>query len=414
MSVQTAPIALSASAKPATAPVAVPSSIAPVASAQTGAYTARLHTALEAIAPLWRRFETDGAATAYQRLDWTGRVVDHLAGPMRAAPLVVELVETDTGRQVMLVPLARVRHRGYRVITWLDLGVCDYAAPLLAPGIDLTSEAMADAWSAIRKVLPRADLIRISRIPAEVQGRANPVASLERCRRMEMQASGVAIDGDAATLLDRLCRPSARKDMAKMRRRLDRQGEVTFVKASTAAEVDMIFDALVEQRRSRFSEMGRFDLLSRPDVEAFYRAGAHEGLSGGPARLFGLSVGGTWIAAAYGLVHAGTFHGILLTMAGGAWRNTSPGLHVVADSMTWARAAGLDYFDFTVGVMPYKEDFGVQTRDLDELVEVVTLRGLVVTQALRRSEQTKEWLRTHPEWYAKVQKARRWLRRKAL
>src|ERR1700712_4722438 len=77
MSVQTAPIALSASAKPATALVAVPSSIAPVASARAGAYTARLHTALEAIAPLWRRFETDGAATAYQRLDWTGRVVDH-------------------------------------------------------------------------------------------------------------------------------------------------------------------------------------------------------------------------------------------------------------------------------------------------------------------------------------------------
>jgi CelD/BcsL family acetyltransferase involved in cellulose biosynthesis len=272
---------------------------------------------------------------------------------------------------------------------------------------------MALVWRAVRAVLPRADLIRISRIPGSIQDRPNPLATLAQCRRMEMQASGVAIDGDPATLIDRLCRPGPRKDMAKMRRRLDRQGEVAFVKASTPAEVDAIFDALVEQRRTRFSEIGRFDLLSRPDVEAFYRAGALAGLNGGPARLFGLSVGGTWIAAAYGLVHAGTFHGLLLTMAGGQWRNTSPGLHVAADCMRWARAEGMDYFDFTVGVMPYKEDFGVQTRDLEELVEVASLRGRIVTTALSCSAGAKAWLGTHPEWYARIQKARRWVRRHA-
>lgn len=390
--------------------------IAPASAKSKGGvvYTARLHTSLSEVAALWRHFEAQGAATAYQRLEWASGVVEHLAGPMRAEPIFVEVSDARSGSPVMLVPLARIRHRGYRVITWLDLGVCDYAAPLLAPAVDIAPDSMKSVWAAIRAVLPRADLIRISRIPAEVQGRPNPFAALPSCRRMEMQASGVAIDGDPATLIERLCRSSTRKDMGKTRRRLERQGEVRLVKAATPTEVDMIFDALVEQRRTRFSEMGRFDLLSRPEVEALYRAAAHESLRGGPARLFGLSVGDTWIAGVFGLVHAATFHGVLLTVAGGPWRNASPGPHIIADTLQWARAEGLDYYDFTVGVMPYKADFGVHTRDLAELVEVVTLRGLVVTQALRRSEDAKTWLRTHPEWYAKLQNARRWLRRKAI
>lgn len=382
-------------------------------SARVGAYSARCHTSLAAVAPLWRSLEAEGKATAYQRLDWAGAVAEHLAGPMRAEPIFVEIVDADAGRPVLLVPLARIRHRGYRVVTWLDLGVCDYAAPLLAPGLDLTARQMAEIWAAIRRVLPRADLIRISRIPDRVGDRPNPIAAVPTCRRMTMQASGVAIDGDPATLLERLCRPSTRKDMGKLRRRLERIGDVALVTAGDPAEVDAIFDALVEQRRSRFAEIGRFNLLSRPEVEAFYRDGAHRGLAGGPVRLFGLSVGGEWIAAAYGLVHDGAFHGLLLTMAGGTWRNTSPGLHIIADTLQWARGDGLDYYDFTVGVMPYKTDFGVHTRDLSELVEVVSLRGFLVTQAQRRAEAAKTWLGTHPDWYARLQKARRWIRKKA-
>ncbi|GJE19044.1 GNAT family N-acetyltransferase [Methylobacterium marchantiae] len=383
----------------------------PTRAAMAGGYSARLHTDLATVSRLWIRLESDGTATAYQRLDWVTAIVERLSAASKAEPVIVELADAS-GRPVMLVPLARLRHRGYRVITWLDLGVCDYAAPILAPGIDLTADDMVLAWTAIRKVLPRADLIQISRIPDDVHGRPNPIATLPGCRRMDMQASGVDIDGDAETLLSRLCRPSTLKDMAKLRRRLERIGEVTFVEARHAGEIDCIFDALVDQRRTRFAEIGRFNLLSRPDVEAFYREAAHQGLIGGPVRLFGLAVNGEWIAAAFGLVHAGTFHGILLTMAGEAWRNTSPGLHIVAETLRWARAEGLNYFDFTVGVMPYKSDFGVQTRDLSELAEVATLRGYLVKQSLHGAEAAKLWLRNHPEWYTRAQNARRWLRRK--
>ena len=386
----------------------------PVRSAAAGGYTARLHTALPAIAPLWRRLERDGTATAYQRLDWAENLVAHLADAAKAEPLIVEVVEDASGQPVMLVPLARIRHRGYRVITWLDLDVCDYAAPILAPGIDLTAGQIEAAWTAIRKVLPAADLIRISRIPAEIRGRANPFARLGACRRMEMEASGVAIDGDPETLFDRLSNPSKAKNLAKLRRRLERSGTVRFVVATTPGEVDAIFDAMVAQRETRFSELGRVNLLARPEVKAFYRDGAMAGLSGGPARLAGLSVDGEWIAASYGLVHGGVLHGLILTMAGGPWRTASPGLHIVKEKMRWARAEGLDYFDFTVGTMPYKSDFGVQIRTLDELVEVVSLRGLAVIQATRGAAAAKTWLKGHPEWFGRAQKVRRWLRRKAV
>lgn len=72
------------------------------------------------------------------------------------------------------------------------------------------------------------------------------------------------------------------------------------MQATAPAEVEAIFEALVEQRWQRFAEMGRFDLLARPEVRDFYRAAALEGLAGGPARLFGLSVNDTWMATGYG------------------------------------------------------------------------------------------------------------------
>ena len=42
----------------------------------------------------------------------------------------------------------------------------------------------------------------------------------------------------------------------------------------------------------------------------------------------------------------------------------------------------------------------------------MTLRGHLVKRLIAGTEASKIWLRGHPEWFARAQKARRWLRRK--
>ena len=378
----------------------------------TARYMAKLHDALDTIAPAWRRLEASGTLLAYQRLDWVEQIVVHVAGPAHARPIFVEVSERATGRPVLILPLALLRRRMHSTITWLSLGLCDYAAPIMADADPMTPDAAAAAWDAVLAVLPKADLIEIVQVPETVEGVANPLMALAACRPMAFTASGIAMDGEPETLLKRLCRSSTLRDLGKQRRRLKRAGTVAFVCARTPGEVDAIFSALVEQRRRRFAAIGRFDLLARPEIEAFYRATALQGLQGGPVRLFGLSVDGQWVATFCGLLHGTTFHGLIVTMSDAeAWRTTSPGLQVYGDCLCWARSQGVTYFDFSVGDMAYKRDFGAAIRPLSQLVQPLTARGRLVERTRRAADAGQAWLRRHPALFERLRTARRRLRR---
>lgn len=375
-------------------------------------YAAKLHEALDTIAPAWRGLEASGRLLAYQRLDWVEPIVAHVAGPAKARPLFVEVSDRATGRPVMILPLALLRRPMHSAITWMNLGVCDYAAPILAEAEPLTPDGARAAWDAVLAVLPKADLIDIVQVPETVDGVANPLMALAACRPMAFTASGIAMDGEPGTLLKRLCRSSTLRDLGKQRRRLERAGTVAFVCARTPGEVDAIFAALVEQRRRRFAAIGRFDLLARPEIAAFYRATALQGLENGPVRLFGLSVDGEWVATFCGLLHGTTFHGLIVTMSDAeAWRNTSPGLQIYGDCLCWARSQGVTYFDFSVGDLPYKRDFGAEIRPLSELLQPLTARGRLVARAGRAADAGQAWLKRHPALFERLRKARRRLRR---
>ena len=112
----------------------------PVIVAANDAYTARLHTSLEAVRPLWLRFQTDGVCTAHQHFAWVEGIVARLM-PAGAEPLIVEVNNAVTGAPLMLVPLMLRPAFHHRVIEWLSCGVCDYSAPLLADASGWTAQS---------------------------------------------------------------------------------------------------------------------------------------------------------------------------------------------------------------------------------------------------------------------------------
>ncbi|WP_375410892.1 GNAT family N-acetyltransferase, partial [uncultured Methylobacterium sp.] len=361
-----------------------------------GRYHGRLYRHLDEVEAIWRDLEATGSLTAFQLLSWVRGICEALIDPTTEAPVFVTVTERGSGRTVMLLPMLRVQHRTYSELTWIDFDVSDYSGPILAAGVDLDANAAREAWACVRAVLPAVDLIRISRIPGRVAGASNPLLAAPSCRLMGMQAFSAGIAGDAATLVERLARPSAVTELRRRRRKLDQRGEVAFVVASTPDEVDRIVDALVEQRRERFQSVGRPNLLERGKVADFYRTAAHRGLSGGPVRLMGLSVDGTWIAAVYGLVHANAFHMVIPTMREGEWKSYAPGLQSIAAAMEWSRVQGLDTFDFTIGHIRFKTDFGGIASDLYEIHEARTLRGHMVMRGTQAAEAGKAWIKRRP------------------
>lgn len=382
----------------------------PVTVPANDAYTARLHTSLEAVRPLWLRFQESGVCTGHQNYAWAEGIVAGLM-PQGAEPLIVEVNDATTGEPRMLVPLMRRPAFGHRVIEWLSCGVSDYSAPLLADARPWTTQSAQAAWAAVRSVLPPADRFHITGIPPEINGVANPLALLAATRDSLQTTFGLAIDGDPDTVLKRLCKPSFVKEFGKDWRRLERLGDVELVEAGTPAEVERIFGELVRMRLSRFRELGRFDLLTQEKVVDFYRNAAVRGLSDGAVRLFGLRVAEALIAVQYLLVHQDTVHALLIAMDQSVVPNVSPGLAIMGRLMSWARERGFGYFDLSVGNQSYKANMGAKGSVLVELCHGYTMRGKVVSTGIDVRNRTEAFVRSNPRLLNAAQGLMRGLRR---
>ncbi|MCH4554636.1 MULTISPECIES: GNAT family N-acetyltransferase [Mesorhizobium] len=382
----------------------------PVTVPANDAYTARLHTSLEAVRPLWLRFQMDGVCTAHQHFAWVQGIVARLM-PAGAEPLIVEVNDAVTGAPLMLVPLMLRSAFQHRVIEWLSCGVCDYSAPLLADAGAWTAQSAQAAWAAVRSVLPSADRFHITGIPQQIGGVANPLALLTTTRDSVQTTFGLAIDGDPETVLKRLCRPSFAKEFGKDWRRLERLGDVELVQAGSPDQVEEIFGELVRMRLSRFRELGRFDLLTQEAVVDFYRDAAIQGLSDGSVRLFGLRVGGSLIAVQYLLVHQGTVHALLIAMDQSVVPNVSPGMAIIGRLMSWAREQDFGYFDLSVGNQSYKEHMGAKGSVLVELCHGYTMRGRAASNAIDLRNRTEAFVRSKPRLLNVAQRLMRGLRR---
>jgi len=382
---------------------------APVAAgADARRFIIGVHESLAAAEPLWRAFERDGACTAFQLHDWAARVVRHLGAG--AQPLIVDVRDAGSGKPLLLAPLLLRQRFGYSSLEWLSCGVCDYSAPLLAKEAALSASEARRIWAAMLPFLPKTDLIDIDGIPREVAGMANPLALVEPVAESVQTALGLALEGDPDTLLDRVCPPAFMRELRLKQRRLEKYGELRFVAPGTAEAAEALFEVLLQQRRERFLKLGRFDLLNDPAATAFYRDAVRHGAEGGPMKICGLRVGDDWLGVATVMVHAGTTHGCLLSIGDERWRNTSPGLQLIAQIMRWSCAQGHAYFDFSVGAEGYKTAIGARSQPLFRIRQARTAKGAVIIWSRRRAEAAMAWLRTYEMGYEALRKARRRLR----
>ena len=377
------------------------------------AFAARCYRRLQDVESTWKDIEADGLLTAYQRLDWVRGICEDILARSTTQPIFVEVFDAVSLETVMILPLMMKRQWGARIIVWLDLDVCDYAAPLLRSNTVLTAQASLQCWEAARKVLPPHDLLGIFQIPAFVAGVRNPLALLPQARRTVLTASGLDIHGDPTTFVARTCTKSGFKELNKFRRRIERRGRVGFFRASHEASLTSAFDCLLEQRKRRFQALGRFDLFDREGIPAFYRNAALNGLSNGPAGVWCLTVDDEIIATSYCLVNDGIIYGLVLTTAGETWKNCSPGIVIVGELMQWASQQNFTYMDMTIGSLPYKVNFGAKTKELWQVSEYKTIFGWIVWRSLEAIARSKTWLEGHPKAFLVVRGLRRALRRRA-
>ncbi len=337
-------------------------------------FRVQVQTNLDPLPAAWGRLEATGHHTAFQTQAWLlpwYRIIAHHRG---AKPLLVTVSDAVSHEPLLFFPLVTRRDDTYRWIEFADLGVSDYNAPLVAPGFAPDERQLRRLMREFFSALPSADLLRFDKTPDTLGDAPNPLAGHEMFHRMRFQSWGVGLPATRAGFEAGLS-PGFLKELGRKHRRLAGKGEVRLQLAGSEREVVEIFGALVDQRRRRFTELGRENVLDDAVFRDFYETVILSSLRTGFASLAALRCGDEIVATLFGLRSRGAFHLLMSTMQGGKWKSSSPGNVAIDEMISAMIGEGEDHFDFTIGDELYKRDFGARPANLYECVRAQSILG---------------------------------------
>jgi CelD/BcsL family acetyltransferase involved in cellulose biosynthesis len=371
---------------------------------------------LEALEDDWRRLETTGLATPYQRFDWVRAYATH-ALTASEGQLACVRIATGDGKAVAILPLVVKRRTGLTVAHLLGgkhanfhMGVFDRnAAARLDP--DTTRALLRQAASAIGGV----DVFMIQNQPVRWDGVSNPLAAVE-AHPSPSQAYRLALQANADAALAASMSSHARKKHKNKRARFAEMGQSRFIVAEDPAMVERILETFLRQKALRFAGMGVPDPFQDAGVRAFLREGANTGAninakigaSDAPLLLAGLELNGRLIATYVGARHGERFSGMATSFEPDpAVIKVSPGEILLIDLIRWACGQGYRSFDLGVGEARYKTTICNETEELVDSFIAITAKGRLLAQTTRLQRLAKGWIKRQPVALALARRAMR-------
>lgn len=277
-------------------------------------------------------------------------------GKARAvAPLFLRIAD-DAGSPLMLLPIGLERRAaGVRVLTFLDGGVSDYNAPVLfANASSVAAIGSTEIWRALTDALPSFDVAALEKMPVDVLGAPNPIASFASAPHAP-SGHVVPLTGTWRDYVrTRLHRA---KDSRRKMARLREHGAVRLVVAKTQADLDRLFPILIAQKTRRYLDLNNENGFDRPGYRDYYRAVTSELFEPGVVHLSALEVGDDILATHWGLMFGDRFYSLMLAFAEHPLARYSPGRLLVEHLVEWCFARGLRAFDLGVGDMEWKQHF---------------------------------------------------------
>lgn len=298
----------------------------------------------------------------------------------RIEPYLIAVKDGD-GRPVLYLPLVIETKFNVRLLRFMDSGVADYNAPVLAAGRTLSRGEFAEIWPEILSLLPRFDIVDLKKIAGDVAGAFNPLSYLE--------CTAFAHSGHAMLLKELRDRSEASGSVKRMRRRLAyhherlcRTGEPRFVVNPTGATLNEVTERLLALKRQRYSRSHTPDFLAEPGVEAFYREMMSPARLGAVSHLSALTVGDAVASAHLGFIDRGRFYYIFPAFDI-AFSRHRVGHLLLQHLIDTTAQQGFDTFDLGVGNAEYKDTWTTHRLALSSHERAVTAAGRLYLQARR-------------------------------
>jgi CelD/BcsL family acetyltransferase involved in cellulose biosynthesis len=294
-------------------------------------------------------------------------------GQARHARLFLVVVKDSQGRPVLYLPLAIETRFNNRILCFMDGGVADFNAPILAAGADLTRGEFLTIWTEIRSLLPAIDLIDLKKIAGAVCGARNPLTFLE-CQPYE--SSGHAVDlvvrNQTAAGAASLCR--MRKKLQRQRQRLSKLGPTQFVVNPSGAQLRLLIERLTELKREQYLRTSGRDFFATPGVHDFYSKMAAPEQLGRISDVSALVCGGKIVSTHLGFLGRGRFYYVLPAFDT-EYRSLAVGILLLDSLIERCSAERYAVFDLGEGDFSYKTKWATHCQPLMACEQALTPVG---------------------------------------
>ncbi len=370
-----------------------------------------MHEDLAAIGPDWRAFEAQADGTVFQCFDWLS-TWQRLIGARQGVRPAIVTVRDGAGTLQMLLPLS-VRAAGpARELTWLGSDLCDYNAPLLAPGFSarIDGARFLALWRDITRCLQdnprlRFDFLKLEKMPETVGGEPNPMRQLGG----SMTPSGAYLThlaGDWESFYAAKRSSATRRRDRTKRKKLGEFGAVKLVNPAGADEILHTLDTLMAQKTRSFARMGVANLFAKPGYAEFYRALSTDPASRHLVHVSRLDVGDVPAAINLGLTWRGCYYHLLASYDDGELSRFGPGAAHLHDLLHLAIDRGFKVFDFTIGDERYKRDWCDTELKLYDMIAPVNARGALVAWPMLAARRLKRFIKQTPVLWSAFSAAR--------
>ena len=128
----------------------------------------------------WGAFDP---STPFQHPQWYEGWYGTFATTRGIVPLIDVITDAASGERAALLPLILRQQDRIGIVEFADLDLTDYNAPVFGPAAPRDASSARLLWrdlkAALRKLPGGADLIRMRKVPADLDGRPNPLAMLD-------------------------------------------------------------------------------------------------------------------------------------------------------------------------------------------------------------------------------------------
>jgi CelD/BcsL family acetyltransferase involved in cellulose biosynthesis len=350
------------------------------------------------------RWNEAGPSALFQDPRWLDAWYDAFAGVDDVEPLIAIVSDAATSEPALLLPLIRRMQNGIRIVEFADLALTDYNAPLLGSAAPRDAKAAHKLWRDLRAALRRlpggADLIRLRKMPIDLDGRPNPLALLDGAGPCPLNGN-IVTTGDDFDVWRYSLERTVRKELERSWRVFTREPAAAFQLVTDPDDALRVLSTMEVQQGARMQHLGLNFILNDATCATFYRHLVGDNLRSGYAVLSALTVGEEVVAALLGIRSGSRYVMVRISNAGDKWSNCSPGRLIIERAMAALHKDGVRQFDFSIGNYAYKRRFGVTPLALADISAALSWRG--IPYALR--DRAARALRRYPRLAAHVKRA---------